>query len=202
MTQPDNSCNNFMVVGVGGQGTLLAAEIIAVTGVQLGYDVKKSEIHGMAQRGGSVSSQVRWGRQIYAPVFGPGEVDYLIALERLEALRYAHWLRQPGCAVISDYRINPLSVTTGQETYPSETVEEKAFSCAQYLVIPALALAEKAGQSRANNVVLLGALSVISGIATEAWESALKECIPTRYLAVNQAAFESGRRYMLEQGRH
>lgn len=187
-----------MVVGVGGQGTLLAAEVIATAGLNMGCDVKKSEIHGMAQRGGSVSSQVRWGTQIFSPVFGQGELDYLIALERLEALRYAHWMRPTGQALISDYRINPISVTTGQESYPTEDAEANAYQCPLHLLIPALQLAESAGQSRANNVVLLGALSVISGADPGAWEAALEQCIPSRYLAVNWAAFEAGRRYMNE----
>ncbi|MCE5257947.1 MAG: indolepyruvate oxidoreductase subunit beta, partial [Chloroflexi bacterium] len=170
-------------------------------GVRMGYDVKKSEIHGMAQRGGSVSSQVRWGSRIYSPVFVPGEADYLVALERLEALRYAHWLRSAGRALISDYRINPVSVTAGQDKYPDEAAQIAALRSARHALIPAMQLAEQAGQSRTNNVVMLGALAATLRIETSVWQQALEECIPGRYLAVNQAAFTAGCTFMLEQGR-
>lgn len=193
-------CANFLIVGVGGQGTLLAADVIAAVGVRLGFDVKKSEIHGMAQRGGSVSSQVRWGKQVYSPVFTPGEADYLVALERLEALRFAHWLRAGGLALVSQYRINPVSVTTGESLYPDEAFERQVFHSVNYCSIPAMRLAEQVGQSKANNIVLLGVLCAELGYDTAIWGSALEECIPSRFLQVNLAAFAAGRAYAESSG--
>lgn len=183
---------NFLVVGVGGQGTLLAAEIIAAVGVQFGYDVKKSEIHGMAQRGGTVSSQVRWGQRLFSPVISPGEVHYLIALERLESLRYAHWLRPEGQALVSDYRISPVSVTTGEKAYPGVAIERSAFTPAGYTSVPAMQMAGQVGQSRANNVVMLGVLSTFCQPDAEVWLQALAECVQPRYLEANRAAFLAG----------
>ena len=111
---------NFLVVGVGGQGALLASTVLAETGVRAGFDVKKAEVHGMSQRGGSVNSHVRWGQQVLSPVIGKGEVDVLLALEKLEALRYVPWLRQDGIAFLGEFKIPPLTVSSGQDHYPED----------------------------------------------------------------------------------
>jgi len=119
---------NFLLVGVGGQGTLLAADVVALVGMESGYDVKKSEVHGMAQRGGSVTSHVRWGERVYSPLIAPGEVDYFVAFERLEALRYVEMMRPRGVLLINDYRISPVTVSSGDSVYPTQGDEDAAYA--------------------------------------------------------------------------
>lgn len=187
---------NFLVVGVGGQGTLLAADLIALAGVAAGLDVKKSEVHGMAQRGGSVISQVRWAQKVYSPLIPQGEVDYLIAFERLEAVRYAHWLRSGGVALINDYRIPPLVVSAGLMSYPNEETQEAAFAGAKRFLVPAVSLAQRVGNMRVNNVVLIGALAGLLSLDSELWEGVIRQRVPQRTTAVNLAAFRMGWAYI------
>jgi indolepyruvate ferredoxin oxidoreductase beta subunit len=188
---------NFLLVGVGGQGILLAADVIALVGLESGLEVKKSEVHGMAQRGGSVTSHVRWGEHVASPLIAPGEVDYLIALERLEALRYADQLRPGGTLLINDYRIMPVSVSSGSDTYPSADDEEKAYAGAieRRIYVPAMSFAQKLGQARVNNVVMLGALSALLDVPEDTWLKVISGRVPDRYVELNQRAFLSGRAY-------
>ncbi len=191
---------NFLVAGVGGQGTLLAADLIALAGVAAGLDVKKSEVHGMAQRGGSVISQVRWAEEVFSPLIPQGEVDYLLAFERLEALRYTHWLRPGGVALINDYRIPPLVVSAGLMPYPGEEVQAAAFASANRVLVPAMALAQQAGSARVNNVVLIGALARFLPIGATVWEEVIRRRVPERTTAMNLEAFHQGWAYIDERG--
>ena len=187
---------SFLLAGVGGQGTLLASNVLARVGVRAGFDVKKAEVHGMAQRGGSVSSHVRWGQEVHSPLIGQGEVDYLVAFEKLEALRYVGMLRPGGMAIVGDMRIPPLSVSSGDDVYPDdEEVRRMLGEVTDDLhFIPSLRLAEEAGNTRAHNVVVLGALSdLISQVPPDIWLEVIEEWVPKKYVEVNQRAFRAGK---------
>jgi indolepyruvate ferredoxin oxidoreductase beta subunit len=197
MMKTTKQTTNFLLAGVGGQGILLAADVIALVGLESGLDVKKSEVHGMAQRGGSVNSHVRWGERVFSPLIAPGEVDYLIALERLEALRYADQLRPNGVLLINDYRIMPVSVTSGSDIYPSADDEDRAYSgvIERRLYVPAMSIARELGQTRVNNMVMLGALSSFLDVSKDIWLEVISRRVPERYIELNQRAFLAGRAY-------
>jgi indolepyruvate ferredoxin oxidoreductase beta subunit len=187
---------SFMLAGVGGQGTLLASNVLAHVGARAGYDVKKAEVHGMAQRGGSVSSHIRWGTKLYSPLISPGEADYLVAFEKLEALRYVSMLRPGGKVIVGEMRIPPLSVSSGGDVYP----DDKTMRCILGQVtedvrfVPSVRLAEDAGNVRAHNVVVLGALSVhLEQVPLEVWLDVIGEWVPKRTIEVNVNAFHMGR---------
>jgi indolepyruvate ferredoxin oxidoreductase beta subunit len=190
------SGTNFILAGVGGQGTLLASNVVAHVGVEAGFDVKKAEVHGMAQRGGSVNSHVRWGDKIYSPLIGPGEADYLVVLEKLEALRYLDMLRPGGAVLVGEMRIPPLSVSSGDDVYPDDdrvrrTIGERTDNL---VWVPSIRLAEEVGNARAHNVVVLGALSTrIDSVPAEVWRQVIARWVPQRYVEVNMNAFEAGR---------
>jgi indolepyruvate ferredoxin oxidoreductase beta subunit len=188
---------NFLVTGVGGQGALLASNVLAEVGVQAGYDVKKAEVHGMSQRGGSVFSHVRWGTKLDSPVIGRGEVDYLLALEKLEALRYVQMLRPGGTVIVGELKIPPLTVSSGKDVYPDDGTVRQLLGqvTGDVHMVPTLTLAEKAGNARAHNVVLLGALSTFfENVPRGIWLQVIEERVPQRYIEVNRQAFEAGRR--------
>ena len=186
---------NFLLAGVGGQGTLVAANVLAEVGLLAGHDVKKSEIHGMAQRGGSVTSHVRWGRQVFSPMAGRGEVDVLLGFEQVEAMRAMSWLRAGGRALISTHTIPPVSVTSGGAEYPSENrlmgVIEQVTK--NYVMVPAVAVARELGNARAHNVVMLGVLSTMLDVDTSLWEDVIERHVPARAREVNRLAFHKGR---------
>jgi indolepyruvate ferredoxin oxidoreductase beta subunit len=187
---------NFLLAGVGGQGTLLASNVVAQVGVAAGLDVKKAEVHGMAQRGGSVNSHVRWGEKLYSPLIGQGEVDYLVVLERLESLRYLDMLRPGGTVLIGEMRIPPLTVSSGDDVYPEKDVirQQVGLKTDRLILVPSLTLAEQAGTARAHNVVVLGALSsLLDEIDVDLWREVIARRVPQRYVDVNMAAFEAGR---------
>jgi len=189
---------NFFLTGVGGQGTLLASNVLAQVGVRADFDVKKAEVHGMAQRGGSVSSQIRWGDKIHSPLIGRGEVDYLIAFEKLEALRYASVLRPGGTVLVGEMRIPPLSVSSGDDVYPDDDLLKSTLGqvADRLILIPSICLAEEAGNVRAHNVVVLGALSrLIQEVPPETWLQVVSEWVPAKYVEVNQRAFQMGREF-------
>jgi indolepyruvate ferredoxin oxidoreductase beta subunit len=191
---------NFLVVGVGGQGALLASNVLAEVGVAAGFDVKKAEVHGMSQRGGSVNSHVRWGAAVKSPVIGNGEVDILLALEKLESLRYLSMLRPDGTILIGEFKIPPLTVSSGDDIYPEDDqIEAAARQVTQdFLSIPTLTLAEEAGTTRAHNVVLLGALSTkIESVAPEIWLNVIESKVPKKYIELNRKAFQLGRAAVL-----
>jgi indolepyruvate ferredoxin oxidoreductase beta subunit len=186
---------NFLIVGVGGQGALLASNVLAEVGVQAGYDVKKAEVHGMSQRGGSVNSHVRWGTQVYSPVIGDGEVDMLVSLEKLETLRYLNMLRRDGVVLIGEFKIPPLTVSSGDDHYPDDDEIRRAIEqiTGNYVFIPTLTLAEQVGTTRAHNVVLLGALSAkIKTVSPDIWLGVIATQVPPKYIDLNRAAFQLG----------
>jgi indolepyruvate ferredoxin oxidoreductase beta subunit len=190
---------NFLVVGVGGQGALLASNVLAEVGVRAGYDVKKAEVHGMSQRGGSVNSHVRWGEAVRSPLIGGGEVDVLFSLEKLETLRYVSMLRRGGLALIGDFRVPPLTVSSGEERYPDDEQIERAVRqvTEDVVFVPTLSLATQAGAPRAHNVVLLGALSSrIEAASPQTWLEVIEATVPQKYLALNRTAFELGRKFL------
>jgi len=189
---------NFLLAGVGGQGTLLASNVLAQVGVRAGFDVKKAEVHGMAQRGGSVSSHLRWGEKVYSPLIGRGEVDYLVAFEKLEALRYVGMLRPGGMALVGEMRIPPLSVSSGDDVYPDDEQVRRVIGevAGSLYLVPSIQLAEEAGNVRAHNIVVLGALSnFIEQVPPEVWLEVIAEWVPARYVEVNREAFHRGQRF-------
>jgi indolepyruvate ferredoxin oxidoreductase beta subunit len=184
---------NILLVGVGGQGILLASEILAETFMLAGFDVKKSEIHGMSQRGGSVVSHVRFGKEVCSPTVPEGEGDILFGFELLEAYRSLPLLRPGAEVVVNDYRIAPPQVLLGQATYPDDLAERIRSRFADFLLVDGLRLAQQAGDARAANTVLLGAVSKRLSIAEPIWQQALEKMVPKKALEVNLKAFRLGR---------
>jgi indolepyruvate ferredoxin oxidoreductase beta subunit len=187
---------SFVLVGVGGQGTLLASNILAEVGLAAGFDVKKSEVHGMAQRGGSVASHVRWHpEQVFSPLVGLGEADILLSFEKVEALRFAEFLRRGGTAVVNDMAIVPVTVSSGTAVYPGDEHLAKVFASldAELMMVPGERLAQEAGNVKAANVVLLGAISKLLPLPEETWWECLAQRVPKKFLELNRVAFASGR---------
>jgi len=187
---------SFVLVGVGGQGTLLASNILAEVGLAAGYDVKKSEVHGMAQRGGSVASHVRWdSREVHSPLVGMGEADILLSFEKMEALRFAAFLRRGGTAVVNDQAIVPVTVSSGSSVYPGDEHLDRVFGAlgATVVLVPGERLAQEAGTVKAANVVLLGAVSRLLPLPEETWWECLAQRVPKKFLELNRVAFASGR---------
>ncbi len=184
---------NIALVGVGGQGILLASEVLSRAAMLAGRDVKKSEVHGMAQRGGSVVSQIRFGDRIFSPIIPEGETNVLVGFEYLESLRYADALAPDGLALINDQIITPVTVSSGQQPWPDdlEMRLERAFPNRR--VIDALSLARDLGNLRAVNMVMAGALSGHLDLAESAWLQAVEEVVPARHREVNLRAFRAGR---------
>ena len=185
---------SILICGVGGQGTLLMSKTLTAGLVAAGYDVKMSEVHGMAQRGGSVSTQVRYGKKVYSPIIGRGEADVLVAFESLEGARYSELLKIGGIALINDYAVMPLPVSSGAAEYPANIYEEmrKSFDLR---VIPASAIATSLSNIRCTNIVLLGALVRAFGLEAIDWNAALSASVPPKVLELNQRAFEAGYRF-------
>jgi len=193
---------NFLLAGVGGQGTILASDVLAAVGLRMGFDVKKSEVHGMAQRGGSVTSHVRWAAKVHSPLIGLGEADAFLSFEKLETLRHVEMLRPGALVLVNDYVISPLSVSSGSDQYPDDERIRAVLSSitSDYHWVPGVALAESLGNARANNVVLLGALShFLRDVDMEAWLDAVRERVPARLVDLNEHAFLAGREAMQER---
>ena len=182
---------NIMIVGVGGQGTLLTSRILGKLAVGAGYDVKLSEVHGMAQRGGSVVTFVRYGEQVAEPIVEEGQADVLIAFEKLEALRYLHFLKKDGVVVVNDWRIDPITVVTGAASYP-ERIIERLKKERKTIVVEAMAEAKKLGTSKVFNVVVLGAAARHMTFSKEQWISVIESTVPPKTIEINKAAFEAG----------
>ena len=185
----------FRSVGVGGQGTLLASDVLAGAGLRAGFDVKKAEVHGMAQRGGSVTSHVRWGAQVHSPLVSCGQADVILAFEKLEAARCAHLVRPGGCVLVNDHAIPPVAVNIGRAVYPTDEQILSTLLAATPNVhlVPGMALARQVGEPRTVNIVLLGALSRFVAIELEHWLSSLQERVPSRVAEINRSAFMLGR---------
>ncbi len=184
---------DVFLAGVGGQGTLLASEVLGEAFLRSGYDVKKSEVHGMAQRGGAVTTHLRFGPKVYSPLIEPGRADLLVAFEKVEALRFAHYLRPGGCLVVNAQEIFPPSVATGQERYPADVSARLAAVTDRFYLVDALAAALSLREVRAVNMVMVGAASHFLPLPEEAYERALRENLPERIVAVNVDAFRAGR---------
>ena len=186
------SAANILIVGVGGQGTILASRAIARAVLDRGLDVKVSEIHGMAQRGGSVVTQVRWGEKIYAPTIEPGTADVILAFEKMEALRWLHYLRPGGSVIVNTQEIYPLPVLTGKAQYPENAVEVIREKAVDVTAVDALNVAKQCGSAKAVNVVLLGVLAVKVEADLEHWRQIIKTTVPEKTIPVNIAAFDAG----------
>ena len=184
---------DIFLAGVGGQGTLLASEVLCDAFLLAGFDVKKSEVHGMAQRGGSVTTHLRFGQKVFSPLIEPGKADLLVAFEKIEALRFAHYLRPGGAMVVNAQEIFPPAVATGQERYPADVSERLAAVTDRLYLVDALAAALSLREVRTVNMVMVGAASRFLPLPEEAYEEALKGSLPERIVAVNVAAFRAGR---------
>ena len=184
---------NIMIVGVGGQGSLLASKLLGRILLSAGYDVKVSEVHGMSQRGGSVVTYVRFGDKVYSPVIDRGEADYIVSFELLEAARYVEYLKPNGHIVVNTQQIDPMPVITGNAVYPEGLLEKMKQSGAQVDAFDALAVANEAGSPKAVNIALMGRLSTKFDFTEEQWLKALEESVPERFLELNKKAFALGR---------
>lgn len=182
---------NIMVVGVGGQGTLLTSRIIGKTALNAGFDVKLSEVHGMAQRGGSVVTFVRYGKKVYEPVCEEGSVDILISFERLEALRYAHFLKKDGVMIVNDTRIDPMTVVIGAKTYPEGILEGLEREHTVY-TIDGGTVAKELGNSKVLNSVVLGLAAKHIGFTENEWLETLQATVPPKTIDINTRAFKAG----------
>lgn len=184
---------NILIVGVGGQGTILASRILAQVAQDAGYDVKVSEIHGMSQRGGSVTTQVRCSQRVAAPIITPGTVDVALAFERLEALRALPWLKEGGTIIINQQELMPMPVITGAAAYPADITEKIQAAAGEAIFLDAVGLAQKAGNVKAVNLVLLGKLASKLPIADAVWQKAIADIVPAKVLEINQKAFTFGK---------
>lgn len=182
---------NIMIVGVGGQGTLLTSRIIGKTAMNMGYDVKISEVHGMAQRGGSVVTFVRFGDKIHEPVVEEGEADVIIAFERLEARRYAHFLKKDGALIVNDCRIDPMTVVIGAKEYPANILEDLENQHSVYS-IDAGKIASELGNSKVLNSAVLGYSARIIGFDVSEWLSTIESTVPPKTVEINKKAFTAG----------
>jgi len=189
----NNRVTNILMVGVGGQGILLASEILSEALMLAGHDVKKSEVHGMAQRGGSVVSHVRFGPRVFSPIISEGDADVLFGFELLETFRYLNFLQPDGKVVVNNLRIAPPAVALGKETYPEDIPRKIADTFPATTLVDGMNLASKAGNLRAVNTVLLGALANLLDIRDELWQQAIRKQVPAKFVDVNLRAFASGR---------
>jgi indolepyruvate ferredoxin oxidoreductase beta subunit len=182
---------NILLVGVGGQGTILASKILSKGLVEAGYDVKMSEVHGMSQRGGNVSTQIRYGEKVYSPIIGKGQADLIVAFEKMEALRWIDYLKSDGKMVINDYEIPSVPILMGKEKYP-EGIVEGIQSLAKVTVVKAAEIAKDLGNSKMMNVVLLGALIKALGISEVDWKAVIRDSVKESFQEMNIKAFELG----------
>lgn len=184
---------NIMIVGVGGQGSLLASKLLGYLLLTEGYDVKVSEVHGMSQRGGSVVTYVRFGDKVYSPIIDKGEADFIVSFEELEAARYLPWLKEDGRIVTNTQKIDPMPVITGAAVYPENLIEKLREKGAMIDAMDCLTLAEEAGSSKAVNIVLMGRLSKYFDIPADKWQQAIEALVPEKFREINRNAFELGR---------
>lgn len=184
---------NIMIVGVGGQGSLLASKLLGHLLLTEGYDVKVSEVHGMSQRGGSVVTYVRFGEKVYSPVIDKGECDFIVSFEKLEAARYVDYLKTDGRIVVNTQEIDPMPVIIGAASYPENLIEKMENLGIQIDAMDCLTLAQQAGSAKAVNIVLMGRLSKYFDIPEEKWLQAIKDCVPAKFVEMNLKAFALGR---------
>ena len=184
---------NVMIVGVGGQGSLLASKLLGYLLLNEGYDVKVSEVHGMSQRGGSVVTYVRFGEKVYSPVIDKGEADFIVSFEKLEAARYVEYLKKGGRIVVNTQEIDPMPAITGAASYPENLIDKMEAEGIAVDAMDCLSLAEQAGSAKAVNLVLMGRLSRYFDIPEEKWISAIEKCVPEKFVEMNKRAFALGR---------
>ncbi len=190
-----NPTKSIMIVGVGGQGTLLASRILGHAIVSQGYDVKVSEVHGMSQRGGSVVTYVRYGDRVDSPIVDEGQADVILSFEQLEAARYLTYLKPNGTLLTNIQQIDPMPVITGAAAYPDDLIGKMRAAGVDLIAVDALKLAEEAGSAKAINVALIGVLSNHMAFDESVWKEAIDACVPPKFLAINQKAFALGRAY-------
>lgn len=183
---------NVMIVGVGGQGSLLASKLLGRLLLSRGYDIKVSEVHGMSQRGGSVVTYVRFGERVYSPVIDEGEADFIVSFELLEAARWTRYLKSGGKIITNTQQINPMPVIIGAAEYPENLLDKMRAKGADVDAIDALSMAEQAGSSKAVNLVLMGRLSKYFDFSYDEWMRAIEASVPAKFLELNQRAFELG----------
>lgn len=183
---------NIMIVGVGGQGSLLASKLLGRLLTEENYDVKVSEVHGMSQRGGSVVTYVRFGEKVYSPIIELGEADCIVSFEKLEAARYAAYLKRGGRIIVNTQQIDPMPVITGKTEYPADVLTALAESVAEIDAVDALAMAEEAGSAKAVNIVLMGRLARVLDIPSEKWLDAIASTVAPRFVEINRKAFLAG----------
>lgn len=186
---------NIMIVGVGGQGSLLASKLLGSLLIDAGFDVKVSEVHGMSQRGGSVVTYVRYGDKVYSPIIAEGEADYIVSFEKLEAARYVNSLKKDGKIIVNSQMISPMPVITGACKYPEDILDTLKAKGVFVDDIDALMLAEKAGNAKCTNIVLMGRLAKYFEIEYDAWIEAIKKMVKPALVDVNLKAFELGYNY-------
>jgi indolepyruvate ferredoxin oxidoreductase, beta subunit len=189
----NNKVTNILLVGVGGQGIIVASEIMADAFLEAGYDVKKSEVHGMAQRGGSVSTHVRFGAKVFSPLIKAGEADILVAFEELEAMRYLDYLGPQPAVILNEQRLNPPSVSLGKERYPENIAESLSRCAARFKKVAGKDLALKAGDLRTLNIVLLGTLSAFLPVSEGIWTENILRRFPPKAHKANLEAFHLGK---------
>ncbi len=183
---------SILIAGVGGQGTLLTAKVLGRLLTSEGYDVKISEIHGMAQRGGSVVTHVRYGSKVYSPIVEEAGADIIIGFEKMEALRWAHYLKPGGKMIVNNQKILPMPVISGTAAYPDDILKQLKDICSDLYVLDAVSIAGKIGNTKVFNVVVLGVLSRFMDIKMDSWTSAMQKTVPQRFLDLNLKAFELG----------
>ena len=184
---------SLLLVGVGGQGTILVSKILSEGLLEEGYSVKMAEIHGMSQRGGSVTTQISFGDKVYSPVIDKGQADYIVSFELLEAARYVEYLKPDGHIVVNTQTIDPMPVIIGAKSYPENLVEKMQAKGFLVDAMDCLSLANEAGSSKAVNLVLMGKLSTFFDIPVDKWINAIKECVPAKFVELNLKAFSLGR---------
>lgn len=184
---------SIMIVGVGGQGSLLASRLLGNVLLAQGFDVKVSEVHGMSQRGGSVVTYVKYGDKVYSPVIEQGEADAVISFEQLEAARWLPYLKKGGHLITSTQKIDPMPVITGAMEYPEDIIKKISDLGVDIIAVDALKLAEEAGNSKASNVVLMGVVSTKMDFDDRLWQDAIEQCVPEKFLELNKKAFELGK---------
>lgn len=189
---PDNQVKSILFVGVGGQGILRASDITCEVIMEAGLDVKKSEVHGMAQRGGCVTSHVRYGQKVYSPLAEPGSIQTLVSFEKMESLRYLRFLKKDASIIVNTEEIYPPAVNMGDAPYPENAEEFLRNHYKMVISLNAAQLAQKAGNIRTANVVLLGALSKLMNINTSIWKNVIKKSFPEKLVKMNLAAFQMG----------
>ena len=189
----EDKITNVMIVGVGGQGALLASKTLGQVLLDAGYDVKVSEVHGMSQRGGSVVTYVRFGKKVYSPIIDKGEADFIVSFELLEAARYTEYLKKGGKIVVNTQKIDPMPVITGAAEYPENLVEKMQAEGFDVDAVDCLSLAEKAGTAKAVNIVLMGRLSRYMDFPESNWLASIEKLVKPQFLEMNKKAFALGR---------